>query len=161
MSVRPKHDDLRSHLTLKLLLKVYPSAPLTHSRLQNPQNTHSSRIPSFLWFCSGGKCQTVRSWNVSNVSLIGIHPFFRKWPCSSLFDTVLVCRQGLSPIPCSVLVSRRPLKCVTLLDSLSGPSGVVFNHSSNHQIKSKCICIALFTRKHVTEGFTYAHRAAP
>ena len=30
-----------------------------------------------------------------------------------------------------------------------------------HQIKSKCICIAFFTRKHVTEGFTYAHTAAP
>ena len=25
---------------------------------------------------------------------------------------------------------------------------------------SNCICIALFTRKHVTEGFTYAHRTA-
>ena len=24
-----------------------------------------------------------------------------------------------------------------------------------------CICIALFTRKHVTGGFTYAHRTAP
>ena len=30
-----------------------------------------------------------------------------------------------------------------------------------HQIKSTFICIALFTRKHVTEGFTYAHRTAP
>ena len=29
------------------------------------------------------------------------------------------------------------------------------------KIKSKCICIALFTRKHVTECFTYDHRAAP
>ena len=30
-----------------------------------------------------------------------------------------------------------------------------------YQIKYKCICIALFTRKHVTEGFTYVHRTAP
>ena len=30
--------------------------------------------------------------------------------------------------------------------------------SKSNQIKSKCICIALFTRKHVTEGFTYAHK---
>ena len=29
------------------------------------------------------------------------------------------------------------------------------------RIQIKCICIALFTRKHVTEGFTYAHRTAP
>ena len=28
------------------------------------------------------------------------------------------------------------------------------------QIKSKCICIALFT-SNVTEGFIYAHRTAP